>query len=108
MKGTCMLLKIYLSEDSKYKNHNLYHEVVHTLRDAGIAGATVTRGIEGYGRDKVLHSSKLLDISPSLPIIIDAIDTAEKIEAVLPRIQEIVNEGLILVTEVNIIKHGKE
>jgi uncharacterized protein len=108
MQGKCKLLKIYISEDSKYMKHNLYHEIVHRLREFGIAGVTVSRSIEGYGKDKVLHSSRLLEISQSLPIIIDAVDEAEKIDKVIPIIEDIVNEGLMLVTEVNVIKHGKE
>ena len=108
MQGKCKLLKIYISEDSKYKKHNLYHEIVHRLKDFGIAGVTVSRGIEGYGKDKVLHSSRLLEISQSLPIIIEAVDEAEKIENVLHIIEDIMNEGLVLVTDVNVIKYGKE
>ena len=108
MQGKCKILKIYISEDSKFKKHNLYHEIVHRLKEFGIAGVTVSRGIEGYGQDKVLHSSRLLEISQSLPIIIEAVDEAEKIDHVLPIIESIVNEGLVLVTEVNVIKYGKE
>jgi PII-like signaling protein len=106
MQGKCKLLKIYISEDSKYKKHGLYHEIVHRLKDFGIAGVTVSRGIEGYGQDKVLHSSRVLEISQSLPIVIEAVDEAQKIDDVLPLIEDIVNEGLVLVTEVNVIKQG--
>lgn len=108
MQGKCKMLKINISEDSKYKKHNLYHEIVHRLKEFGIAGVTVMRGIEGYGTAKVLHSSRILEISQSLPIIIEAVDEVEKIDNVIPVIEELVNEGLILVTDVNVIKHGKE
>lgn len=104
MAGKCKLLKIYVSEDSKYKNHSLYHEIVHKLKELGAAGVTVSRGIEGYGRSKTLHSSKILDISQSLPIIIEVVDESEKIESIIPELKKIVNEGLMFVTDVEVIK----
>jgi uncharacterized protein len=104
----CQILKIYVSEDSKYKGHNLYSSVVFKLKELGIAGVTVTRGIEGYGKAKAIHTTRILDLSSSLPIIIEAIDTAEQIEKAIPVIEEIVKEGLIMVTDVNVIKYGKD
>lgn len=104
----CKLLKIYVSEDSVYKGHNLYNAVVYKLKEMGIAGVTVTRGIEGYGKGKAVHAARILELSSSLPIIIEAADTAEKIEKVIPVMEEMVNEGLILVTDVEVIKYGKE
>ena len=104
----CQILKIYVSEDSKFKGHNLYHAVLFKLKEMGIAGVTVTRGIEGYGKGKALHSARVLSLSASLPIIIEAIDTAEQIQKAIPAVEEIVNEGLIMVTDVDVIKYGKE
>ncbi len=104
----CQLLKIYVSEDSKYKGHSLYSAVVYKLKEFGIAGVTVTRAIEGYGKGKAIHTARILDLSASLPIIIETIDTAEQIEKVLPAISGMVNEGMIMVTDVNVIKYGKE
>ncbi|MDD2483650.1 MAG: DUF190 domain-containing protein [Eubacteriales bacterium] len=101
------LLKIYVSEDSKYKGHNLYSAVVFKLKEMGIAGVTVTRGIEGYGKGKAIHTARILELSSSLPIIIEAADTVAQIEKVIPAIEEMVEEGLILVTDVEIIKYGK-
>lgn len=103
----CKLLKIYLSEDSKYKGHSLYNAVVFMLKEAGIAGVTVTHGIEGYGKGKALHTSRILDLSASLPIIIEAVDSAAQIKKILPAIENIVNEGLIFVTDVTVMKYGK-
>ena len=104
----CKLLKIYVSEDSVYKGHNLYNAVVYKLKELGIAGVTVTRGIEGYGKGKAVHTTRILELSSSLPIIIEAADTAEKIEEAIPAMEEMVNEGLILVTDVEVLKYGKE
>lgn len=104
----CQLLKIYVSEDSTFHSHNLYNAVVYRLKEAGIAGVTVTRAIEGYGKGKAIHSTRILSLSSSLPIIIEAIDTAEQIQRVLPSITDMVNEGMVMVTDVNVIKYGKE
>lgn len=104
----CKILKIYISEDSKYKGHNLYHALVQKLGEAGMAGVTVTRGIEGFGHEKRLHSTRLIDISLKLPVIVEVIDSPDKIEAVLPLVTEMVNEGLVLVTDVTVIKYGRE
>jgi len=91
-----------------YKGHNLYHALVFKLKELGMAGVTVTRGIESYGQGKRLHSAHILDLSLNLPIVIDIIDTKEKIEMALPVIEEMVNEGLVLLTDVTVIKYGRE
>ena len=108
LNGKCKILKIYISEDSKYKNHNLYHALVLKLKEIGMAGVTVTRGIEGYGQGKRLHTAKILELSASLPIIVEVIDKPEKIEMVIPIVMEMVNEGLVIITDVDVIKYGKE
>jgi uncharacterized protein len=104
----CKLLKIYISEDSKYKGHNLYHALVRRFAEAGMAGVTVTRGIEGFGHEKRLHSTRILDISLKLPVIVEVVDTPEKIEIAVTIANEMVNEGMVFVTDVQVIKYGKE
>ena len=106
--GKCKLLKIYISESSTYHGHNLYHAIVLKLKELGIAGVTVTRGIEGYGQGKRMHSFRLVDISYELPIVVEVVDLPERIEIAIPAIEEMVNEGLILVTDVDVIKYGKK
>ncbi len=101
------ILKIYVSEDSKYKGRNLYHALVIKLKEIGMAGVTVTRGLVGYGESKTIHNAKILDLSSSLPIIIEVIDEAEKIEKAIPIVKEIVDKGLVMTFDVNIIKYGK-
>ncbi len=108
INGKCKLLKIYISEDSMYKKHNLYHALVIKYKELGLAGVTVTRGIEGYGKNKRLQSAHILDLSASLPIIIEAIDKPERIEAVIPAVRDMVNEGLVMVTDVDVVKYGKD
>jgi PII-like signaling protein len=108
IKGKCKLLKIYISEDAMYKGHNLYHSVVMKLKELGIAGVTVTRGIEGYGKGKRLRTVRLIELSASFPIIIEAIDKEENIEKALPFMEEMVGEGVIILTDVDVIKYGKD
>ena len=108
LDGNCKMLKIYISEDSKYKGHNLYHALVFKLREIGMAGVTVTRGIEGFGQEKRLHATRILDLSLSLPIIVEVVDIAERIEKAIPVVEEMVNEGLIMVTDVCVIKYGTQ
>lgn len=97
------MLKIYVSEDSKYKGKSLYHSIVLKLKDMCIDGVTVTRGIEGYGKGKKVHNTKILDLSSSLPVIIEAVDTQNNIEKVLPTIKEIVTDGKIITLDVDLI-----
>lgn len=106
--GKCKLLKIYISEDSKYKGHSLYHALVLKLKEIGMAGVTVIRGIEGFGQEKRLHTTRILDLTLSLPIIVEVVDTPERIEKAIPVVKEMVNEGLIMLTDVNVIKYGTE
>jgi PII-like signaling protein len=106
LNGTCKLMKIYVSEDSKYKGHNLYHALVLKLREIGMAGVTVTRGIEGFGQEKRLHTTRILDLVLSLPIIVEVVDTPERIGMAIPFVKEIVNEGLVMVTDVDVIGYG--
>lgn len=101
----CQILKIYISEDSKYKGHNLYHAIVRKLAEVGMAGVTVTRGIEGFGREKRVHSTSIVDLSLKLPVIIEVIDTTEKIDMAIPIVSEMVNEGLMIVTDVKVVKY---
>lgn len=108
LSGKCKMLKIYISEDSKYKGHNLYHALVFKLREIGMAGVTVTRGIEGFGQEKRLHTTRILDLSLSLPIIVEVIDTAEKIKKAIPVVEEMVNEGLVMVVDACVVKYGTQ
>lgn len=108
LSGKCKILKIYVSEDSKYKGHNLYHALVLKLKEIGMAGVTVTRGIEGYGQGKRLHTTRIIELSTNLPIIIEVIDKDERIQQAIPVVKEMVNEGLVIITDVEVLKYGKE
>lgn len=98
------MLKIYISEEARYKGKTLYRAIVRKLHDLKMAGVTVTRGIEGYGSDNILHTTSILDLSASLPIIIDVIDEEEKITDIIPVIKEMVTKGRIILVDINVIQ----
>jgi PII-like signaling protein len=80
----------------------LFEWIVQKAREQGIAGATVLRGLQGYGARSLLHTTKILRLSSDLPVIIEIVDTAEKIEAFLPQIDEAIGEGLATVEKVEV------
>lgn len=103
LHGKCQLLKIYVNEDSKYKSHNTVNILVSKFIEIGMEGLTVSRGIEGYGKSKELHTVKVLDLSSSMPIIIEVVDTPDKIQKAAADAKEIADIGLMFVTDVNVI-----
>lgn len=108
LSGKCKLLKIYVSEDSKYKSHNLAYTLLLKFKEIGMAGVTIYRGLEGYGKDKIVHTSKILELSASLPMIIEVVDTVENINKAIEVAKQMVNEGLIVTVDAEVIKDGKE
>lgn len=105
--GACKIMKIYVSENSMLHGQNLYHALVLKLREIGMAGVTVTRGVEGFGQGKRLHTTRLVELSYEMPIILEVIDHPDRIAEALPVIETMVNEGLIIVTDVHVVKYGK-
>lgn len=99
-------LKIYVSESEKYNRKPLYLYLVHWLREKGIRGVTVSRGVMGFGHDRMLKSARLLEISSDLPMVIESVDCAAKIEAILPELCAIVPKGLVFTVDVEIHKYG--
>ncbi len=96
------LLRVFICESDQRDGLPLTEAVVDALRAEGIAGATVLRGVAGYGGSAVLHTTHVLRLSEDLPMVIEAVDSVEKIDAVVPRIQELVGGGLITTQNVEI------
>jgi len=96
------LLRIFIGENDKHQKMPLYEWIVRKAREEGLAGATVLRGLEGYGAHSRLHTAKILRLSADLPIVIEIIDAEEKIEAFLPLIDDAVSEGLATVEKVEV------
>lgn len=105
IEGKGKLLRIYIGESDKHGHRPLYQAVVEMLRTEGLAGATVLRGIEGFGAHSRLHTHRILRLSEDLPVLIEVVDTAERIEAVQPKLDEMVSEGLITIEPIEIIAY---
>ncbi len=95
-------LAIYVGDSDRHGHKPLYHALIELLRQEGIAGATVLHGIEGYGTARHIHTAKILDLSQDLPVVIIAIDRAEKIEAVFPKVEAMVQHGLVTLERVRV------
>ncbi len=89
------LLRIFIGEGDKKDHMPLYEWIVRKALEQGISGATVLRGIEGYGNHSQLHTAKILQLATSLPVIIELIDTLEKIDAFMPILEEVLEGGLV-------------
>jgi len=100
-----ILLRIYLGETAHHEGRPLYEKIVRKARELKIAGATVLRGIMGFGAKSHLHTAKLLRLSEDLPVIIEIVDSEENLEKLMPFLDEIVEEGLITKEKVNVIKY---
>lgn len=100
-----VLLRIFINETDKYHRKPLYRELLGMFRKENISGATVLRGICGYGTTKLMHRANLLALSQDLPIIIEVIDSQVNIEKVLPKIDEMMESGLITTEAVNVVRH---
>ncbi len=96
------LLRIFIGESDKHEGSPMYEWIVRQARRQGLAGATVLRGVEGYGAHSRLHTAKILRLSEDLPIVIEIIDTRDKIEAFLPIIDAAIPEGLATIEKVEI------
>jgi hypothetical protein len=96
------LLRIFIGESDGDDGRPLYQAIVETLRREGLAGATVLRGIEGFGKSSRLHTSHILRLSEDLPIVIECVDTADRIEAILPVLDEMIGDGLVTIERVDV------
>jgi len=96
------LLRIFIGESDKHEGMPLYDWIVRKVREHGLAGATVLRGLEGFGASSRVHTARILRLSEDLPIVIEIVDTREKIEGFLPVIDEAIIEGLATMEKVQI------
>jgi hypothetical protein len=105
LEGEGRLVRIFIGESDRWHGRPLYQAIVERAREEGLAGATVTRGIEGFGAKSHLHTSRILRLSTDLPVVIEIVDTAERIEALLPLLDEMVGDGLVTVETVHILSY---
>ena len=96
------LLRIFIGESDKHEGKPLYEWLVLRAREAGLAGATVLRGIEGFGAHSRLHTAKILRLSEDLPIVVEIVDSLEKIESFMPIVDDVIGEGLATLERVKV------
>jgi PII-like signaling protein len=99
------LLRIFIGESDKWKGLPLYEAIILKARELGIAGATMLRGLMGYGANSRIHTAKILRLSEDLPIVVEIVDGREKISALLPLIEEMVGDGLITLENVRVLQY---
>jgi PII-like signaling protein len=102
------VLRIFVGESDKHGHVPLYEAIVLKAREAGLAGATVLRGVMGFGRHSVMHTAKILRLSEDLPMIVEIVDSLQKIEAFLPTLDAMVPEGLVTLEQVRVIHYRSD
>lgn len=105
LTGRAMRLTIFVDVDDIWHHKPLYHEIVHRAHEAGLAGATVLRGIEGFGATSAIHTSRLLSLAEDLPAVIIIVDAEPKIREFLPQLDDLVQEGMVILDEVDVIRY---
>ena len=103
--GEQVLMRIFIGEGDRHGHTPLYEALVELLRSEGCAGATVLRGVCGYGASRVYHSQKLLDLSANLPLVVEVVDTQERIDTVMPRIDGMMSGGMITLEKATVIRY---
>jgi len=99
------LVTIYVNSTDQWHGQSLYTAIVQVCKDRGVAGATVIRGVEGYGGSGHLHTSRLLELSENLPVRIEIVDIPDRIEPLLAALEPMIGEGLVVVSNVHILRY---
>lgn len=99
------LLRVFVGESDRFDHHPLYEAIVLKARENGLAGATVLRGLMGFGKNSVLHTAKILRLSEDLPIVIEIVDSLQNIERFLPLLDEMIKDGLVTLETIKVIQY---
>ncbi|MGS2588621.1 DUF190 domain-containing protein [Streptomyces hebeiensis] len=105
LAGTALRVTIFVGESDLWHHKPVYAEIVHRARAAGLGGASVFRGIEGYGASSLIHTHRLLSLSEDLPVAVVIVDAGAKIRAFLPQLDELVEEGLVIIDDCEVIRY---
>lgn len=106
LEGEQALLRIFLGESDRHHGIPAATALLERFRKEGIAGATVLRGVAGFGARSVIHTADILRLSEDLPIVVEVVDTAERIESILPLLDEILGDGLVTIEKVRVVRYG--
>ncbi|MCX3291951.1 DUF190 domain-containing protein [Streptomyces sp. NEAU-H22] len=106
LTGRALRLTVFVGERDTWHHKPLYSEIVHRAHTAGLAGASVFRGIEGFGASSLIHTSRLLSLSEDLPIAVVIVDTEPRVRAFLPQLDELVAEGLVTLDDCEVIRYA--
>jgi len=106
LQETDLLLRIFIGEDDHFDGKPLYEAIVLKAREQGLAGATVLRGIMGFGHSSLIHTAKILRLSEDLPVVVEIVDSKEHITAFLPLLEGMVKGGLVTVEEIRGLRYG--
>ncbi|MFI5819683.1 DUF190 domain-containing protein [Streptomyces rishiriensis] len=105
LTGSALRLTVLIGENDTWHRKPLYTEIVHRAHAAGLAGASVFRGIEGFGASSRIHTSRLLSLSEDLPVAVVVVDTEERVRAFLPQLDELVTEGMVTLDPCEVIRY---
>ncbi|MEU8247768.1 DUF190 domain-containing protein [Nonomuraea sp. NPDC048916] len=105
LHGSAMRLTILIGEDDRYRQRPLYTEIVRRAHDQGLAGASVFRGMEGFGASSLIHTSRILSLSEDLPVAIVIVDNEERINEFVAQLDELVAEGLVIMDRVEVYRY---
>ncbi len=105
LEGTGKLLRVFVGESDRHGSQPLYTAIVERARASGLSGATVFKGIEGFGGHSVVHAARVFDLSVDLPVLVEIVDTAEKIAEFVPVLDDYVTDGLVTLETVEIIRY---
>jgi len=107
LEGERTLMRIFIGESDRWHHQPLYEALIERFRREGFAGATVLKGVAGFGAASVLHTDRLLCLSQDLPLVIEVVDTDEKIEAILPELDEMLQGGMVTLEKARVIRYTK-
>ncbi|HEY3176236.1 MAG TPA: DUF190 domain-containing protein [Candidatus Polarisedimenticolia bacterium] len=105
IEGEALLLRIFIGESDNWQGKPLYEAIVLKAREEGLAGATVLRGLEGFGANSRIHTARILRLSEDLPIVVELVDQDDRIRRILPALEQMVTEGLITLEKVQVITY---
>jgi PII-like signaling protein len=105
IEGEALRVQVFIGESDRVERRPLHEAIVEMLRAEGCAGATVVRGVEGFGANSRIHTANILRLSEDLPVVITFVDSAERVERILPKLDEMVSGGLVTIDEVRVFRY---